>query len=397
MGKTLRQLLLARFVLVGGGLALASILMFFLTPHPAREFAELCLLRDSARAALGQPVTQSPVQLYRVEHNLVRGAQPRFLQQALDAPENRVIELQFRPAWLGLRTPIDDHTFLWAECNVPRGFYQVRGNRDSLLRWLLGALTMIGAALWVGVGLSRQVRAQLRLLTLQTEGAPVEIPREPREVAQVAESLARLRERVAERQSQLEASRHELQRAVAERSRLLAVVSHELRTPLTSLLGSVQMRLDGLRGPVEDPKRLEKLQAQGQKLLVQINLLLQSGRAEAGLLDPSDGEVFLHDCLEEVCVELNLKPELELPPRSPVIKGDHAVLRMVLCSLFLELPTSALRLTVEGNELRYEALEGPPQEQLPFLSPESCQVLLGKMGARLEGHRIVFAVCGASC
>ena len=55
------------------------------------------------------------------------------------------------------------------------------------------------------------------------------------------------------------------------------------------------------------------------------------------------------------------------------------MLRMVLCSLFLELPTSALRLTVEGNELRYEALEGPPQEQLPFLSPESCQVLLGKM------------------
>lgn len=399
VGRSLRQVLLGRFALVGGCFALASLLMFLLTPHPVRQFAELCLIRDSDRAAAAlrqhrpyQLPSPTPTHLYLVRHGRVEGEQPGYLEQAATAPNGEVIELQFRPAYLGLRTDLDPDTFLWAECNIPRGFYQVRGNPASMLRWIVGALTLLLSALWVGRSLTLTVRSQLRALIRQAEGERVELPREPREIAQVARSLATMKERVAERQGQLEASRQQLRRAVEERSRLLAVVSHELRTPLTSLLGTVQMRLDGLRGPVEDRPRLLALQESGERLLAQINRLLQSGRAEAGLLDPVPGEVFLHDCLEEVCGELGLEPELDLPARSPVVSGDHAVLKMVLTSLLLGLPTTALRLKLEPPLLQVEGLPGPDQPGVPFLSPESAAVLLEKMGARLESGPTSFSV-----
>ena len=76
----------------------------------------------------------------------------------------------------------------------------------------------------------------------------------------------------------------ELQRAEAMRDNLTAMLVHDLRTPLTGLLGPLQMLESQMLGPL-DPTQREVVQIShrsGQRLLGMVNALLDVAKMEAG-------------------------------------------------------------------------------------------------------------------
>lgn len=79
----------------------------------------------------------------------------------------------------------------------------------------------------------------------------------------------------------------ELQRLDALKSRFIAVAAHELRTPLSSIMGYVEMLADGDVGPLLDGQQayLAIIQESARRLLSITNSLLDVTRIEAGRLD----------------------------------------------------------------------------------------------------------------
>ena len=90
--------------------------------------------------------------------------------------------------------------------------------------------------------------------------------------------------RAARQNRQLKGAYDELQRAEAMRDSLTAMLVHDLRTPLTGLLGPLQMLESQMLGPL-DPTQREVVQIShrsGERLLGMVNALLDVAKMEAG-------------------------------------------------------------------------------------------------------------------
>jgi signal transduction histidine kinase len=130
-------------------------------------------------------------------------------------------------------------------------------------------------------------------------GAPVSIPeffQRKRMADELRASHENLERRVAERTAELMESNERLRREIAERRRaeeardeFLSVAAHELKTPLTSLKGFVQVLLrQAERGEGSEPARLTQslkiIDEQSQKLARLVSQLLDVSRIDAGRL-----------------------------------------------------------------------------------------------------------------
>jgi signal transduction histidine kinase len=96
----------------------------------------------------------------------------------------------------------------------------------------------------------------------------------------IVRALERLR---AEQAAQNE----ELVRASRLKDEFVALISHDLRTPLTSILGYLELTTDPVSGPLSDEQRsyLEVVERNAQRLLVIINDLLFVARLQAGRIE----------------------------------------------------------------------------------------------------------------
>src|SRR5262245_24953867 len=130
-------------------------------------------------------------------------------------------------------------------------------------------------------------------------GAPVSIPeffQRKRMEDELRASHENLERRVAERTAELLEANERPRREVAERRRaeeardeFLSVAAHELKTPLTSLKGFVQVLLrQAEKGEASDPARLTRslrtIDEQSQKLARLVSQLLDLSRIDAGRL-----------------------------------------------------------------------------------------------------------------
>ncbi|UGS34743.1 sensor histidine kinase [Capillimicrobium parvum] len=98
--------------------------------------------------------------------------------------------------------------------------------------------------------------------------------------ALIVRSVERLRAEQAARNE-------ELVRASRLKDEFVALISHDLRTPLTSILGYLELAADPLSGPLTDDQRsyLQVVERNAQRLLVIINDLLFVARLQAGVLE----------------------------------------------------------------------------------------------------------------
>lgn len=127
-----------------------------------------------------------------------------------------------------------------------------------------------------------QVVGLVHLVQDETEAGSLE-----QELTQRRNELHLLEGQLRRSNLKLEAANTELRRLDDLKSRFISVAAHELRNPLTSILGYVEMFLDGDLGPLLDEQCecLGIVFGSGRRLLDITNNLLDVTRIEAGRID----------------------------------------------------------------------------------------------------------------
>jgi signal transduction histidine kinase len=141
------------------------------------------------------------------------------------------------------------------------------------------------------------------------------------------------------------------------KSNFLSVVSHELKTPLHSIKGFVDIILMGKTGPVTDLQRdfLGTVQEQTGHLQRLIEDLLEFSRLESGqvrlrplLLPPAELVWTVVDKLGPLAQKKGLTLACELPASWPEIEADPMRLEQVLTNLV----ENAIKFTPEGGRVQ---------------------------------------------
>jgi len=124
------------------------------------------------------------------------------------------------------------------------------------------------------------------------------------------------------------------------RSALLSSISHDLRTPLSSIVGSVSsLRTLGERIPKEDrADLLMTIEEEASRLSRFVSNLLDMTRLEAGALDIRKDWVDIADCARGAVARAQKsfpkrRTELKLAAGLPLIRGDAALLEQVVFNL----------------------------------------------------------------
>ncbi|HYR51780.1 MAG TPA: ATP-binding protein [Candidatus Dormibacteraeota bacterium] len=166
--------------------------------------------------------------------------------------------------------------------------------------------------------------------------------------AKLVEFVRRHESELQTKNDQLEKLVERLRAADRMKSEFLANTSHELRTPLNSIIGFLNLIIDGLC--VDEAERIELLRhalGSSRHLLNLINDVLDLSRIEAGRLEVEMEEVKLQPVLSEVFGSLEPQArEKGLELRTSDVSGD----------LKLQVDTARLRqilVNVIGNAIKF--------------------------------------------
>jgi signal transduction histidine kinase len=146
----------------------------------------------------------------------------------------------------------------------------------------------------------------------------------------------------------------EAQRANKTKSDFLAVLSHDLRTPLTAIIGYVDLMELGVPDPLPEStcQRLQRIRASATHLLYLLNELLGFARLDAGREELRLREVDLRDVAREaaavgerLALDHHLRFHLDMPESPLRLRTDPDKVRQVL----LNLVGNAVKYTQRGE------------------------------------------------
>lgn len=179
------------------------------------------------------------------------------------------------------------------------------------------------------------------------------------------ESIQSQQEELQAKNIQLELYVEELMNADRLKSEFLATTSHELRTPLNSIIGFLNLVLDGLCQSEEEQKELlgHALRS-GRNLLDLINDVLDLSRIESGKLQLELRDVDLGFVLSELestlrvqAREKNLDFQVAKPLPGLKVSADESRLRQVLMNIV----GNAIKFTAKGQvAVTIDASDGSP-------------------------------------
>jgi signal transduction histidine kinase len=150
----------------------------------------------------------------------------------------------------------------------------------------------------------------------------------------------------------------EARRANKTKSDFLAVVSHDLRTPLTAIIGYIDLMEMGIPEPLPDAtrQRLQRIRTSAAHLQYLLNELLAFARLDAGReevrareVDPREIGSEAASVAEPLALERGLRFELQVPTTAVALRTDPDKVRQVL----LNLVGNAVKYTQRG-EIRVE-------------------------------------------
>lgn len=145
------------------------------------------------------------------------------------------------------------------------------------------------------------------------------------------------------------------------KSEFVAVVSHEVRTPLTSIKGSLEILADGDHFVAGESGRelLRICQASVERLEALINDILDFSKLESSRLSARLAPTSLPGVIEGVVAQIRREAErkqirirLHAAPDLPRIRADEMRISQVLSNLL----SNAIKFSREGTEIRVEAL-----------------------------------------
>jgi len=164
----------------------------------------------------------------------------------------------------------------------------------------------------------------------------------------ILDAVDRIRSRLAQKNE-------ELVEADRLKDEFIALVSHDLRTPLTSIIGYVELALDDEGAPLDEERRryIEVVARSSDRLLRLVDDLLLAARLQSGRfmlnLDETDLESIAAETLDDIHARAQLKGvSLVLAADGPIrIECDR---RRVL-QLLDNLVSNAVKFTPEGGRV----------------------------------------------
>jgi len=170
-----------------------------------------------------------------------------------------------------------------------------------------------------------------------------------------------------------------------EQEEFYSMISHDLRTPLFSIQGFVDLILQGrVSDPEVQREFLTRVARQSRRLITLVDELLDLSRLETGRLELERGEVQIQtlvervvDQLESVARQKSISLTAQVPPSLPPVEADSRRIEQVLTNLV----GNALKFTpeggrvvakaeVQGDELVVQVSDtgiGIPSEAMPHL------------------------------
>jgi signal transduction histidine kinase/DNA-binding response OmpR family regulator len=166
----------------------------------------------------------------------------------------------------------------------------------------------------------------------------------------------------------LRASRDEANRATSAKSAFLATMSHEIRSPLSGLLGVLEL-LHATRLDTEQSRMAEMIRNSGQMLLAVLNDILDFSKIEAGALAIAPEPTALHALLAEMVQphvaagrHKGVAVTLTIDPAVPAhVTTDPLRVRQIVGNLL----SNAMKFTAAGSVTVLAGLV--PEADLPLL------------------------------
>lgn len=182
------------------------------------------------------------------------------------------------------------------------------------------------------------------------------------------------------------------------KNEFISIASHELRTPMTSIKGSLDLLLGGYAGPIPESVRelLEIGQAAVDRLIRLINDILDISKIEAGkielnlqMLDPEEvlrrAVTNLRSYGESASVSLAIEPP---PGPLPLVMADRDRIEQVLTNLL----SNAIKYAPAGTAVEAQVTEVDHRvrfsirDQGPGIPPDKIHLVFDKF-QQLEGSK----------
>jgi len=166
--------------------------------------------------------------------------------------------------------------------------------------------------------------------------------RTQQELAQHRNELSLLQGELQRRNLALAAANAELQHLGEVKSEFLSIAAHELRTPLASILGYLELLLEGTYGSVvpEQKEPIELVHANAERLVRIVNDLLDATRLELGhlelLLRPIDLSEIVRGVIAGCALQLrerDQRVEYQATPHLPRVICDGARTAQIVTNL----------------------------------------------------------------
>ncbi|RJQ41379.1 MAG: diguanylate cyclase [Nitrospiraceae bacterium] len=165
-----------------------------------------------------------------------------------------------------------------------------------------------------------------------------------------------LEEKVLERTRELEKINRELRRANEIKGRFIANMSHELRTPLHSIVGFSEVLLDRAFGDINEKqqKHITNILNSGKHLLHLVNNILDLAKIEAGRIELSCEICSLKDVTNEVLMVVkhladrkHIELKTDISHEVPNFTADKVKFKQILYNLL----SNAVKFTPESGSV----------------------------------------------
>lgn len=149
-------------------------------------------------------------------------------------------------------------------------------------------------------------------------------------------------------------------RTEEERKKMISNISHDLRTPLTSLMGYVEMLQNNELSREDREEHLNIIQRKGKDILNLIESFFELAKIDSGDISIEITRINLSEIVQEILLDFYndfekeaIRPQINIPSSILYVQGDYISIKRILNNLF----SNALRYGKEGKVVGIELRE----------------------------------------